>query len=201
MLKHELIEQLFAIGAVKFGKFTLKSGIESPFYIDLRLIISYPPLLKALSEQMWELSPSLTFDRICGVPYTALPIASYLCVEKQVPMLLKRKEAKKYGTKQLVEGVFSPNDKCLLLEDIVTSGKSIFETIEPLEELGLQITDILVLINREQGGESLITGRGYKLHSLFKITDILAHLEEAGLLSQEIALETRKFLQENQCSK
>ncbi len=200
MLKYELIDQLFKIGAVKFGTFTLKSGIESPFYIDLRLIVSYPKLLKSLSEELWSLAQKLPHDRICGVPYTALPIASYLCVEKEVPMLLKRKEAKKYGTKQLVEGVFSENETCLLIEDIVTSGKSIFETIEPLEEMGLKIQDILVLIDREQGGRKVITKRGYGLHALFTISEILERLVNNKAIPEDVAQNVRKFLQENQTS-
>ena len=198
MSKSKIIEALFAIGAVKFGSFTLKSGITSPFYIDLRLLVSHPKLLKEISDALWKKIEDHTFNLLCGVPYTALPIASYLSVAHNVPMLLKRKEAKSYGTKQLVEGVWKEGDTCMIIEDIITSGKSIFETIDPLENLGINVRDIAVLINREQGGQAVVEKKGYTLHPLLTITEILHHLKTKKLVDPSIVFETEKFIRENQ---
>lgn len=198
MSKSKLIEALFSIGAVKFGTFTLKSGISSPFYIDLRLLVSHPKLLKEISDTLWQEIAGKSFEHLCGVPYTALPIASYLSIEHNVPMLLKRKEAKSYGTKQLVEGVWHEGDTCMIIEDIITSGKSIFETINPLEDLGLKVRDIAVLINREQGGRAVVEEKGYALHPLFTITEILQHLETKKLIAPSVVAETEKFIREHQ---
>src|SRR5690348_14009388 len=102
MDKQSLALQLFEIGAIKLGSFTLKSGQTSNLYLDLRLIISYPELLRTISEWLWEKAGGLSFDLVCGVPYTALPLATCLSTSHNIPMILRRKEAKNYGTKKMV---------------------------------------------------------------------------------------------------
>lgn len=166
-----MIEELYAIGAIKHGNFTLKSGIQSPIYLDLRLIVSYPHILKMISALMWEKIQHLSFDRICGVPYTALPIATCLSVQYDLPMVLRRKEVKDYGTKKMIEGV--PGQTCLIIEDVITSGMSISETITPIQEAGMQVHDIVVVVDREQGGRQRIEAQGFRLHSLFTLTQLL----------------------------
>jgi orotate phosphoribosyltransferase len=193
------ILDLYQIGCVKFGEFKLKSGILSPIYIDLRLIISYPALLKSISALMWEKVERCEFDYICGVPYTALPIATTLSIERNIPMVMRRKEAKEHGTKKIIEGVFEKGEKCLVVEDLVTKGGSVFETIEPLEQEGLKITDIVVLLDREQGGKKRIEDKGYRLHSVMKISDLLTCLEEEKLLAAKMRDDVQTFLMANQC--
>lgn len=169
----KLILDLYAIGAVKFGSFTLKSGMQSPIYLDLRMIISYPKLLKEICTILWEKIENLHCDLICGVPYTALPIASCLSVAHDIPMILRRKEMKDYGTRKMVEGVFQKGQTCLVVEDLITSGISVLETIESLEKEGLQVRDVVVIMNREQGGKEDLEKKGYFVHCLFGMEDLL----------------------------
>lgn len=193
-----LIHKLFEIGAIKFGTFTLKSGIISPIYIDLRITISDPRLLASIAEAMRDLVKDRPFDLVCGVPYTALPIATAISLQHNIPMVLRRKEKKEYGTGKLIEGIFQKGQRCLIIEDVITSGKSIFETIEPLQQEGLVVEDIVVLVDREQGGARLLSDKGYHLHAVCTITSIVNVLLEERKINAATATSVIEFIQKNQ---
>ncbi|TAK76794.1 MAG: orotate phosphoribosyltransferase [Gammaproteobacteria bacterium] len=172
MQSNAIITSLYQIGAIQFGEFTLKSGQTSSVYVNLRKIISYPHLLRTIATAMWQKVQGCSFDLVCGVPYTALPIATCLSLDHNIPMIMRRKEKKEYGTKQLIEGEFKPQQRCLIIEDVVTTGSSILETAADLENSGLIVTDLVALIDREQGGKENLTQK-YQLHTLFSLSDIL----------------------------
>lgn len=201
MNKQELVIQLFDIGAVKFGEFKLKSGIMSPVYFDLRVIVSYPQILKSVSDLMWQEVKDQNFDLLCGVPYTALPIATAISLEYNIPMVMRRKEIKEYGTKKIIEGVFSAGQTVLVIEDLVTSGSSVFETIEPLQFEGLKVQDVIVLLDREQGGKENVINKGKKLFSVFTITELLNILLAENKIDQTTFDNTLKFIADNQIKK
>ncbi|MFZ2190394.1 MAG: orotate phosphoribosyltransferase [Candidatus Magasanikiibacteriota bacterium] len=194
----DLILKLHEINAVKFGEFKLKSGIMSPIYIDLRVTVSYPEVLKMVAEAMWNKINGSKFDLICGVPYTALPIATVMSVEHNVPMIMRRKEIKDYGTRKAIEGKYEAGQNCLIIEDLITSGSSVFETIEPLQLENLKVTDIVVLVDREQGGKKHLQEKGYNLHSVITISQMLETLESEGKLDSEMVNKVKEFIHANQ---
>ncbi|KAJ8012873.1 hypothetical protein DPEC_G00047400 [Dallia pectoralis] len=197
---HEsLILKLHDVQAVKFGKFTLKSGITSPIYFDLRVIVSHPSLMNQVSSLLYQRAKDqgLKYQSICGVPYTALPLATIICANHELPMLIRRKEAKDYGTKKIIEGTIHPGDTCLIIEDVVTSGSSVMETALVLQAEGLKVTDAIVLMDREQGGSAMLAKRGIELHSIISISGLLSVLLQAERIDTSMAERVRRFIQEN----
>ncbi len=170
-----IIEELFQLGALKVGNFTLKSGQQSPLYVDLRTVISRPTLLRRVSESIWQ-AHRHPADLLCGIPYAALPMATSVSLDHQVPMIMRRKEAKAYGTKQKIEGLFQPGDSVIIIEDVVTTGMSILETTADLEEAGLKVSEILCFLDRQQGGRQNLEKAGYRFHSAITLTDVAEHL-------------------------
>ena len=193
MQNEELALSLYKIGAIQFGEFKLKSGKTSTIYMNLRKIISYPEILRSVAKAMWDATEKCEYDLICGVPYTALPIATCISLEHDIPMIMRRKEKKDYGTKQMIEGVFTAGQKCLVVEDVITTGGSIFETTDELENAGLKVTDLVVLIDREQGGRENLTKK-YKVHTIMTMTEILSALLKSTLLSSNERSIIEEFL-------
>lgn len=185
MKNEELIFALYQIGALKLGEFTLKSGKSSKIYIDLRQIISHPRVLTAVADAIWQNIQYCKFDLICGVPYTALPIATCISLKHNIPMIMRRKEKKEYGTKQQIEGAFQPGQTCLIIEDLITTGSSIIETANELTAIGLRITDAAMLIDREQGGKDNLQEKGYQVHSAFTLRDMLETLAESNIVTSK----------------
>ncbi|XP_035995468.1 uridine 5'-monophosphate synthase [Fundulus heteroclitus] len=194
-----LILKLYDVNAVKFGEYELKTGLKSPIYIDFRVLVSHPVLMNEVSSLMYQRAQDekLMFDLVCGVPYTALPLATIICSRNELPMVIKRKEAKDYGTKKMVEGSFSEGDKCLIIEDTVTSGSSILETAEVLQKEGLEVTDAIVLMDRMQGGMEMLKSQGIRLLpiiSMFKLLDVLC---AAGHIDDATDQRVREYIQDN----
>jgi len=195
--RNSILAKIFELEIIKFGDFTLKSGIRSPFYVDLRTIASSPILLQELAQELLTLCPSKNYSLICGVPYAALPLATVMSIEENIPLIIKRKESKGYGTNKLIEGIFRKGQKALIVEDVVTSGKSLLETIPELEKEGLIVEDIVIVIDRQQGGKQLLEQAGYRVHVLFSIEDIIDAFQQKRLIDQTTKDNVLQFLAKN----
>lgn len=177
-----LFEEILQIGLIRFGEFTLKSGAKSPIYFNFRDLISYPALMTRVTKRLWQEVAHLSFDRVCGVPYTALPLATLLSVEHEIPMVLRRKEPKSHGIPLPLEGRYERGQNCLVVEDLITTGASLLETIKPLEQEGLVVTDLLCLLDRCQGGRQRLEEKGYRVHALFELASLAPFLLEKGII-------------------
>jgi len=192
-----LVFSLHSIGAIKFGAYKLKSGIISPFYLDLRILVSHPQVLHETAQVMAQLLATLKFDRIAAIPYAAMPIGTAVALEMDRPMIYPRREKKDYGTGRAVEGEYHAGETIVVIDDVITTGASKLEAIEPLATARLKVRDIVVLVDREQGGAQEIAKRGYQVHSVLKITEIMQILEEAGKVTQGQHRDVVKFLSQN----
>jgi orotate phosphoribosyltransferase len=180
----QLVLTLFDKHMIQFGDFILKSGKHSYIYIDLRTSISYPDIFKQICDYFYQIMQNLHYDFICGVPYSALTFASGIAYGYNIPMLLKRKEIKDYGTKRILEGNFVSGQTCLLIEDIITTASSVVDTITALKNHHLNVTDVCIFIDRNQGGQQVLEHQGYKVHSVMSIIDILDILLQNHKISQ-----------------
>jgi uridine monophosphate synthetase len=178
----KLVDDLTAIQALKFGEFRLKSGVLSPFYVDLRGIIARPAILQAVAHRILEVLRPLRFDRIAGIPYAGLPIATAVSLAGNLPMLYARKEVKEHGIRRVIEGAFAPGEVVVPIDDVITDGTSKFEAAVPLLDAGLVVRDFAILLDREQGGADKLKEKGYTLHSALRISEVLGYLRDMGRL-------------------
>lgn len=193
----ELILQLFEGGCVQFGEFTLASGQKSPIYIDLRRMTASSSLLRMAAEAYADLLRPLAFDHLAAVPYAALTIGTAVAMVTNNPLIYPRKEKKSYGTGKDIEGVFSSGDTVAVIEDLVTSGGSVLRAVDQLEAAGLAVSDVAVLIDREQGGKDQLAERGYQLHAVFGLSEIVDTLEKAERISVDQANDVKEYLASN----
>jgi uridine monophosphate synthetase len=173
--KKELALDLHEIGALKFGEFTFKSGIVSPMYLDLRLFISYPKVLKKVAKLYAQKLKDLKYERLAGVAYAALPIAGAISLELNEPWIFMRKEGlkKEYGLQKSLEGEFNKGDTVVMIEDLVTKASSLLEAIPAIENHGLVVKDAVVLLDYGKGGSEALKNKGYNLHAFMTTSELI----------------------------
>jgi len=179
---------LVRTGAIKFGVFTLTSGKLSPYYVDLRIVPSFPEALSevvGIYEDLIKTAVGVeNFQRIAGIPTAGVPFASILSFRLRKPFLYIRKEAKTHGRERRVEGLLSPGEKILIVDDLITTGKSTGEAIEAIRSESGLVEDAVVLIDREEGGAKHLKTMGVTLHAFMKISQIAKELYALGAIDE-----------------
>ena len=181
---------LYKNEVIKFGNFTLASGKDSSYYIDLRLVPSFPhqfrKMIKNLQNLIIEKIGLDDFDSFASVPTGGLVVTSALAIETVKPLIYVRNKPKEHGTTKSIEGKVSAGMKVVMVDDVMTTGTSVLNGIKQLKESGLLISDVFVIINRLEGADKAFSDMGVQIHQLTDILEITNILFQEKLISKEI---------------
>lgn len=188
-IKLEICKILNKIGALKFGVFKLSSGRISPYYIDLRIVPSFPDAYQRIGNFYVEFIKNevetKNFERIAGIPVAGIPFASLIAYHLQKPFLYVRKGVAFHGRQKRIEGILAPGDRVLLVDDLITTGLSLKRTAKAITSEGGVVTDAVVLLDREEGGMERLREIGIRLHALLKVSEVASRLHEMGVIDEE----------------
>jgi orotate phosphoribosyltransferase len=187
--KVKMANIIFKLDAIEFGVFKLSSGKVSPYYVDLRVIPSFPDAFREVcgfyAEYIASQIGAKSFDRIAGVPLTGIIFASQVAYNLKKPFLYVRKGVRLHGRERRVEGILVSGDRVLLIDDLVTTGLTLRKAAEAVRAEGGVVTDAVVFLDREEGARQQLGKSGISLHSMLKISEIANVLYDSGVMDQE----------------
>jgi len=190
--------------AIKFGDYILVSGKRTPYYIDLRLTISSPITMDWIANSLGRIIVKEIgkekVDKILGVPTAGVPFATVLSQKLGIPLIYYRKARKEHGVRNKIEGLLERSDRVLIIDDLITTGKSVIEAAEVVRDQGGEATELVVLLDREQGGEKNLGSARIKPHYLFKISNVMIWLHSVGLIDNKIYETLIKYIEEERQS-
>jgi len=185
----DLSKILHQTGAIRFGTFKLTSGRISPYYIDLRIIPSFPDVFRQVGELYINFIKQTLgvdgFERVAGIPTAGIPFASLVAFHLRKPFIYIRQERKLHGRERRIEGVLFPGDRVLLMDDLVTTGLSLIKAASAIRSEGGIVNDAVVMLDREEGGESKLKEEGISLHVLSKVSEVAEELYAIDALTEE----------------
>jgi len=188
-MKAELCRILVKIGALKFGTFKLTSGRTSPYYIDLRIVPSFPDAFQRICDLYLNVIKRdlkvNEFERIAGIPTAGIPFASVIAYRLGKPFLYVRTHVRLRGRERRVEGMVMPGDRVLLVDDLITTGRSLRISAAAVRAEGGVVTDAVVLLDREEGGRERLAKEDITLHYLLKVSEAADRLYEMGVITED----------------
>jgi orotate phosphoribosyltransferase len=188
-IKVKICKILNNIGALQFGAFKLTSGKISPYYIDLRIVPSFPDAFHQIGDFyvnfIKEEIGLESFERVAGIPVAGIPFASLIAYNLKKPFLYIRKGVRLHGRQRRIEGILTPGDRVLLIDDLITTGLSLRKASKAITAEGGLVNDAVVLLDREEGGTEKLKESGIKLHALLNMSEIANKLYEIGTIDEE----------------
>jgi len=185
--KKEICNVVTRINALKFGVFTLSNDQLSPYYVDLRIVTSFPETfvrIEKLYQQVVMRDPQLKENkRIAGIPTAGTPFAAVLAFYLKKPFLYVRKDTT-HGRQRRVEGILNPGDTVLLIDDLITTGKTIITTADAIRSEGGIVNDALVLIDRQEGGEAALRDQKIRLHAIIRMSEAAKIFYDMGSIDK-----------------
>jgi orotate phosphoribosyltransferase len=186
--------------AIKFGDYILTSGKKSPYYIDLRQTISSPITMDWIGNSLTRIIVNEIgrdkIDKILGVPTAGVPFATVVSQKLGIPLIYYRQARKEHGVRKKVEGILDRNDRVLVIDDLITTGESVIEAAEVVRDQGGVVNEMVVLLDREQGGQPRLRACRIEPHVLFNISDAMAWLHKVGLIEDGIFETLKKYIEE-----
>ena len=186
--------------AIKFGDYILASGKKSPYYIDLRLSISSPITMDWISNSLTRILVNEIgrdkIDKILGVPTAGVPFATVISQKSAIPLIYYRQARKEHGVRKKIEGILERNDRVLVVDDLITTGESVIEAAEVVRDQGGVVNEMVVLLDREQGGQETLRKARIEPHVLFKISDAMNWLHSVGLINDEMISQVKQYIEE-----
>jgi orotate phosphoribosyltransferase len=188
-IEMEICRILNRIGALQFGAFKLTSGKISPYYIDLRIVPSFPDAFQRITDFYVAFIGNeigvKNFERVAGIPVAGVPFTSLIACSLKKPFLYIRRGVRLHGRQRRIEGILAPGDRVLLIDDLVTTGLSLRKAAKAITAEGGVVTDAVVLLDRQEGGKQNLNKDGIKLHALLNVSDIANNLYETGTLDKD----------------
>jgi len=197
-MNEKVAKALTDANVVKFGEFTLASGIVSPIYVDLRVLPSYPESMATVTEELVKVVKKLKPDVVAGAETAGIPLSTAISLKTKIPMIYVRKRPKSYGTKEQIEGVLEKDAKVVLIDDMATNAFSKIKFIEGIANSGGVVEDVVIVLDREQGGVEALAKEKVKLHSLITLKELLDYMKDNNLVDDNKYNETLEYLEKNQ---
>lgn len=196
-MNEKIAKALTDANAVKFGEFTLASGLVSPIYVDLRILPSYPESMAVVTEELVKVVKKLKPEVIAGAETAGIPLSTAISLKTKIPMVYVRKRPKRYGTMELIEGVLKKDAKTILIDDMATNAFSKIRFIDGIKHAGGVINDVLIVLDREQGGVEALAKENVKLHSLITLKELLSYMKENNMIDDNKYNEILTYLEQN----
>jgi|TARA_B100002003_G_scaffold172648_1_gene160599 uridine monophosphate synthetase len=183
-MNEKVAKALEEANVVKFGEFTLASGIKSPIYVDLRVLPSYPEPFAAITAELVKTVKKLEADVVAGAETAGIPLSTAISLKSKIPMIYVRKRPKSYGTKEMIEGILEKDQKVVLIDDMATNGFSKIKFIEGIKHSGGVVEDVLIVLDRGQGASETLSKENVKLHCLITLKELLKYLKDKNKIDE-----------------
>ena len=193
-MSEKLAKALCDAKIMKFGLFSLASGRKSPVYVDVRVLPSTPASFSTAVDELVKKVKEMKVDVVAGAETAGIPIAAAIAIKAKLPMIYVRKRPKSYGTMSFIEGILEKGQKVVLIDDMITDGRSKVRFIEGIRKEEAICEDVLVIIDREQGGTETLAAENVKLHSLITLKEVLEYMKKKELVDEDNYNITTKYL-------
>ena len=196
-MNEKVAKALTDSNVVKFGEFALVSGNISPIYVDLRVLPSYPDSMAIITEELVKIVKKLNPDVIAGAETAGIPLATAISLKTKIPMIYVRKRPKSYGTQEMIEGILKQGQKTVLIDDMATNAFSKLKFVDGIKQAGGVVEDVLIVLDREQGGVEALASENITLHSLITLKELLSYMKANNLIDDNKYNEILDYLEKN----